>query len=439
MKKVRLAVHLSQYDDETSELCHWHIPETHYLETWGDARAYDGTVTIQQPLITPLYNGKSAYELLAAFTDNPDRRGYDIVRQYWMTQGRGALMAAGTAGAAANAVTGMFQGAAGASQVQPQTPGNAFVAGGSPASADAATTNATVAGPSGTGAGAQGQSGVASGASGGATTSTATAAATPDAAFERAWRRVLNDGFVPNTARRPRGVGGGGTAEGAAVAGVQEAAPPAPPPAQPQGGGYEIVFRPDPSIYDGRFANNGWLQELPKPLTKLTWDNAAIISPATALKLGVGVEPDGALEEGAHPRRVNRLTAKGGEIDAEVLRLNFRGKSVTAPAFILPGQPDDVITLHLGYGRWRSGRVGGNKHDASVRGTNAYDLRTSDALWSGTGVGVELTGDTYSLASTQIHFRMEGRDIVRHGTFSEWRSATRRRLPRTGTPRRRPT
>ena len=441
MKKVRLAVHLSQYDDETSELCHWHIPETHYLETWGDARAYDGTVTIQQPLITPLYNGKSAYELLAAFTDNPDRRGYDIVRQYWMTQGRSALMAAGTAGAAANAVTGMFQGATGASQAQPQTPGNAFVAGGSPASTDAATTNATVAGSSGTGAGAQGQSGPAmgatggggaaagasgGGASGGATT-TATAG-TADAAFERAWRRVLNDGFVPNTARRPRGGGGGATAapaggataEGAGVVASQGTVPPAPAPAPAQGGGYELVFRPDPSIYDGRFANNGWLQELPKPLTKLTWDNAAIISPATALKLGVGVEPDGALEEGAHPRRVNRLTAKGGEIDAEVLRLNFRGRTVSAPAFILPGQPDDVITLHLGYGRWRSGRVGGNKHDASVRGANAYDLRTSDALWSGAGVGVEVTGDTYSLASTQIHFRMEGREIVRHGTFAEW-------------------
>ncbi|HEX8688242.1 MAG TPA: hypothetical protein VF654_17140, partial [Pyrinomonadaceae bacterium] len=123
MKKVRLAVHLSQYDDETSELCHWHIPETHYLEAWGDARAYDGTVTIQQPLITPLYNGKSAYELLAAFTDNPDRRGYDIVRQFWMTEGRAAVMAAGTPGAAAGAVTGMFQGATGASQAQ--TPGNA--------------------------------------------------------------------------------------------------------------------------------------------------------------------------------------------------------------------------------------------------------------------------------------------------------------------------
>jgi molybdopterin-containing oxidoreductase family iron-sulfur binding subunit len=159
---------------------------------------------------------------------------------------------------------------------------------------------------------------------------------------------------------------------------------------------------------------------LPNPLTKLTWDNAAIISPATAVKLGVGTEPDGAVVQEDAPRRVNRLTKKGGEIDADVLRLNYRGRQLTAPVFILPGQPDDVVTVHLGYGRWRSGRVGGNKHDDSVRGFDAYSLRTSDALWSGQGLGVEVTGDTYSLACTQIHFRMEGREIVRHGTFAEW-------------------
>ncbi|HEX7956430.1 MAG TPA: hypothetical protein VF508_05790, partial [Pyrinomonadaceae bacterium] len=153
MKKVRLAVHLSAYDDETSELCHWHIPEAHYLEAWGDARAYDGTVTIQQPLITPLYNGKSACELLAAFTDNPDRRGYDIVRQFWLTdeKARAALMSAGAAEGAATTA---------AQQPQPAP---------SPRPAQ-----------------------------GGAAAPTPAAAATPDPAFERAWRRVLNDGFVPN-------------------------------------------------------------------------------------------------------------------------------------------------------------------------------------------------------------------------------------------------
>jgi molybdopterin-containing oxidoreductase family iron-sulfur binding subunit len=365
MKKVGLAIHLSLYDDETSELCHWHIPETHYLETWGDTRAYDGTVTIQQPLITPLYSGKSAYELLAAFTDNPDRRGYDIIRQYWMNEGRAALMPATSASATTSTPT--------------PTP----------------TPSST---PTQAGKGA-------------ATAS----AATPE--FERAWRRVLNDGFVPNSARKSRNTpaGDGATAQGAAQGGGTVVVVPPPNSA----GQYEIVFRTDPTIYDGRFANNGWLQELPKPLTKLTWDNVAIISPATAERLNVGEAPDGAIAWDS-PKRVNRLTAKGGEIRAEVLRLTFKGRQVKAPVFILPGQPDDVVTVHFGYGRWRSGRVGGNEHDKSVRGFNAYDLRTSDAMWSGQDLRVELAGEDYPLASTQIHFRMEGRDIVRHGSFAEW-------------------
>ncbi len=395
MKKVRLAVHLSQYDDETSELCHWHVPQTHFLEEWGDARAYDGTVTIQQPLITPLYNGKSICELLAAFTDNPDRRGYDIVRQYWLTEGRDALSAGAIiAGAAAASVT------------------TAPAQSGAPATTQSGGTTAAPNTPN---------------ISAAAATSTA---ATPDAAFERAWRRALNDGFVANSAKKPAG---GGAVAVPPVAGAQGATtpPPAPTPAQPAApaGAFEIVFRTDPSIYDGRFANNGWLQELPKPLTKLTWDNVAIISPATAVALGVGTEPDGALVDPA-PRRVNRLTMKGGEIDAETVRLTYRGRALpdkgnkmheemSVPIFILPGQPDNTVTVHLGYGRWRSGRVGGNLREGR-RGFNAYDLRTSDAMWWGTGLGVEVTGDSYSLACTQIHFRMEGREIVRAGTFAEW-------------------
>ncbi|HJQ33649.1 MAG TPA: TAT-variant-translocated molybdopterin oxidoreductase [Pyrinomonadaceae bacterium] len=449
MKKVGLAVHLSPYDDETSELCHWHIPETHYLETWGDARAYDGTVTIQQPLITPLYNGKSAYELLAAFTDNPDRRSYDIIRQYWLTQGRGALMAGASANTS-NIMSGIMGGATGAGSAAVPVPAaagapsGAQLAGATPSptptgagavpsptpSAAPSPTPAAAPTPTPTGAGgaatnrpvstpAQGGGGTTGG--GGAASTTTAATASPE--FERAWRKALNDGFVANSARKPRG--GANTAQsgttpagGANNAGA--AAAPTPAPAQPSSGGagqYEIVFRTDPNVYDGRFSNNGWLQELPRPLTKLVWDNVAVVSPATAEKLGVGEAPDGAVKESPH--RVNRLTAKGGEIDAEVLRLSFKGRQVTAPVFILPGQPDNVVTVQLGYGRRRSGRVGGNDRDG-VRGFNAYDLRTTDALWSGTGLGVDVTGDSYSLASTQIHFRMEGREIVRHGTFAEW-------------------
>ncbi|MBV9925382.1 MAG: TAT-variant-translocated molybdopterin oxidoreductase [Acidobacteria bacterium] len=413
MKKARLAVHLSPYEDETSELCHWHIPQTHFLEEWGDTRAFDGTVTIQQPLITPLYNGKSAYEVVAAFTDSPDRRGYDIVRQYWLTEGRGLLTAGGAAAA----------GASGAA-----TPGASN------------TTSSSVAAPSSTpmSSGASGAPAAALGGGAAAPISTApttsagtapsTGSATPDAAFERAWRRALNDGFVANSARKPSGGGAGANAAGAQGA---NATPPPPAPAQPAqpAGAFEIVFRADPSVHDGRFSNNGWLQELPKPLTKLTWDNVAIISPATAEKLGVGDKPDGAVEQDG-PRRVNRLTYKGGEVNAETLRLTYRGRAlpdknnkmhedIYVPVFILPGQPDDTVTVHFGYGRWRSGSVGGNLREGR-RGFNAYDLRTSDAMWSGTGLGVEVTGDSYSLACTQIHFRMEGREVVRAGTFAEW-------------------
>ncbi|MDT7687531.1 MAG: hypothetical protein QOE46_290 [Acidobacteriota bacterium] len=404
MKKVGLAIHLSQYDDETSELCHWHIPETHYLETWGDTRAYDGTVTIQQPLITPLYNGKSAYELLAAFTDNPDRRSYDIVRQFWMNEGRGALMSSGTANTPSGMMGGIFGGATGASEgARVATPSA------TPAQTSARSATST-------------QAGAHSATSTQAGTAAPSSSATPSPEFEKAWRKALNDGFVPNTARKARG-GGAGAGATATAQGLSQASGVAQASSAQQGGAagtgqFEIVFRTDPTIYDGRFANNGWLQELPKPLTKLTWDNVAIISPATAERLGIGEAPDGAVEQ-TGPRRVNRLTAKGGEISAEVLRLTFKGRRLNAPAFILPGQPDDVVTIHLGYGRWRSGRVAGNDREGR-KGFNAYELRTSDALWSGTGLGVELTGDSYSLASTQIHFRMEGRDIVRHGTFADW-------------------
>jgi MoCo/4Fe-4S cofactor protein with predicted Tat translocation signal len=440
MKKVPLTVHLSLYDDETSELCHWHIPETHFLEAWGDTRAYDGTVSIIQPLIAPLYNGKSAHELLAAFTDQPDRRGYDIVRQFWLTEGRASLMAAraasagsgsaiggnpvaaaGTSGAPGGAESGTNAGA------QPNTTGGGTGGANGAAAANSPTTSArggqassARAAQAGT-ATAGGLSATATRAGAGAANSTATAA-TPD--FEMAWRKALNDGFVPNTARRPKNVSVGANASaGGAAAGTTPAA----------GGGagqYEIVFRTDPAIYDGRFANNGWLQELPKPLTKLTWDNAAVISPATAEKLGVGDTPDGATAWD-QPKRVNRLTMKGGEMRVEVLRLTLKGRTVKknpdaneaqpVPVFILPGQPDDVITVHLGYGRRRSGRVGGNLHDNTVSGFDAYQLRTSDAMWSSAGLGVEKADDLYPLACTQIHFQMEGREIVRHGTFADWR------------------
>ena len=226
MKKVGTAVHLSLYEDETSELCHWHIPETHYLEAWGDTRAFDGTITIMQPLITPLYSGKSAYELLAAFTDNPDRRGYDIIRNYWLTEGKAALMSGGTAANSAGPQGGAANNNNGASNSNAGTASVAAHAGGAAA-------------PSGA------SSGSASNNASGAGASTTAATASPE--FERAWRRALNDGFVANTARKPRA--GGNSGGNGSPSGAQTNATAATTAPAPSGGGgqFEIVFRTDPS------------------------------------------------------------------------------------------------------------------------------------------------------------------------------------------------
>jgi molybdopterin-containing oxidoreductase family iron-sulfur binding subunit len=296
MEKVPLRIHHGLYEDETAERCHWHVPSAHPLEAWSDARAFDGTVTIVQPLIAPLYAGcKSGHEVLAAFTSKPERSGYDIVRDYWKAQG----------------VLG---------------------------------------------------------------------------ADEKAWQRALHDGVLAAPAMAK--VAGPGPSLAAA------AAPPPPPAAAAQG--LEIVFRPDASVRDGRYANNGWLQELPRPLSKLTWDNAALMSPRTAESRGISIES----------------TSLGSYTD--VVELRYRGRSVKAPAWIVPGHPDGTVTVHLGYGRTRAGRVG------SGVGFNAYALRTSDAPWFGGGLEVSKTGERYLLACTQDHWSMEGRNPVRAGTLEEY-------------------
>ncbi|MBA3439087.1 MAG: 4Fe-4S dicluster domain-containing protein, partial [Pyrinomonadaceae bacterium] len=200
------------------------------------------------------------------------------------------------------------------------------------------------------------------------------------------WRRALHDGMVPNTALPAKTV---------AIQG-----PGASTGSEPQtsGSGLDIVFRADPSVYDGRFANNGWLQELPKPLTKLTWDNTVLISPATAKRYGIGYE----------------IQWKGGNADSDVVELTYQGRTVRGPVWVLPGHPDDTVTVHLGYGRTRAGKV------ADGQGFDAYKLRTSNAPWFGTGVEMRKTGETYPLAVTQLHHNMEGRDIARSGTLLEY-------------------
>ncbi len=286
-------VHLSLYEDETSALCLWHIPESHYLEAWGDVRAFDGTVSIIQPLIEPLYPSRSVYEMVDALLGR-QRNSYDIVQAYWSKR-----------------------------------LGNAN--------------------------------------------------------FQKNWRRILHDGVVPGTVLPPKPV----KIRTEAVVAAQKA----PAPSE----GLEVVFVPDPTVWDGRFANNGWLQELPKPLTRLTWDNAICVSPATAQRLGLQMDTGGLANM------------------VDVVELRLRGEKLQAPIWIMPGQPDDCVTLALGYGRTRAGRVG------TGIGYNAYKVRFSDALWTASGATLAKTGDRYSLASTQQHHSIEGRELVHVATLQEFR------------------
>jgi molybdopterin-containing oxidoreductase family iron-sulfur binding subunit len=163
----------------------------------------------------------------------------------------------------------------------------------------------------------------------------------------------------------------------------------------------ELNFRTDPTVYDGRFANNGWLQELPKPLTKLTWENAAMMSPATAERLGVASRPG--WHGGEH-----------GEAVTDLVELRYQGRTLRLPAWVVPGHADDAVTVHLGYGRTRSGRVGTNA------GVNAALLRSAAAPWFDGGLEVGKVEGTARLACTQQHHRMNGREIVLHGTYADF-------------------
>ena len=191
---------------------------------------------------------------------------------------------------------------------------------------------------------------------------------------------------------------------------------------QPQSpNSYTLLFRTDPTIYDGRFANNGWLQELPKPLTKLTWDNVALVSAATAQKLGVS-------------RQNYERGKKGREAFVDTIKLTLRDQTISKnlPVWIMPGQPDDVITIHLGYGRTRAGQVGSGtivEPDSKLPhgGFNAYEIRYSDQAWNATGASASKTAEQYELAATQAHFLMrdpdftnEDRDLLRESSLEEY-------------------
>jgi len=286
---VNLKVFLGTHRNETAELCHWHVPEAHYLESWSDARAYDGTASIIQPLIEPLYGGKSAHEIITILVGQSGFTGRDLVQAYWQKQH---------------------------------------------SSAD----------------------------------------------FDAFWRKSLHDGWVAGTAFAPKTV---------ALKSTSFPASQSEP-----GTGVELNFRRDPSIYDGRFSNNGWLQELPKPLTKLTWDNPIMIGPAMAERL--------------------KLNFK------DVAELEFNGKKVKGPVWIQAGHPDNSITVFLGYGRTRAGRIG------TGTGFDVYPLRTSQAPWFADGAKLTSTGDIYQIASTQGYQTMEipdggNRSLVQERSLEEYK------------------
>ena len=325
LAKVSLVVYHSLYLDETSEFAHWNIPDTHPLETWGDPRAYDGTVTIMQPLIAPLYESHSAHEVLATLTALPSRKALEIVKDYWTRAFGGATgwnvrdadgNTFGNADAFWKAAVhdGFIRGTATAGGGQ-ATPFKALAT--APAAAGAAVATPTPA-----------------------------AAAAPATAPAAAGAAVATPAAAAAPAAAP-----------VAVATPAAPAPLAAPAAAP---GLEIVFRPDPNVWDGRFANNGWLQEAPKPITKLTWDTAAWVSPKLA--------------------QDNSLT------NGDIIELRYRGATGRMPVFIVPGQPDESVTVFLGYGRRMSGRVGTATEEAQQ--FNAYKLRTSDAPWFGTGLQI---------------------------------------------------
>ena len=282
IRKARLVVRLGQFFDETSRWSHWHVPEAHYLETWSDCRAFDGTTTIQQPLILPMYDSKSAHEILTILQMKPDVSSHEIVKGYWQSQNKGGD-------------------------------------------------------------------------------------------FTTMWQTSLHDGWVAGTGVGEVKAGGALTLPPLDSAGI---------------GGVEVVFRPDPTIGDGTYSNNGWLQELPKPQSKMTWDNVVLVSPKAAADMHID---------------------KG-----HVLRVTVNGKSIEGPAWILPGHAEDSVTITFGYGREGSGRVG-NKI-----GYNAYSIQNAASSYVAAGSVVK-TGRTYRIADIQETQTMAGREPVRAADLNEFR------------------
>jgi molybdopterin-containing oxidoreductase family iron-sulfur binding subunit len=373
MDKIPLRVHLGRYQDETADHCHWHISDKHYLEGWSDGRSADGTATIVQPLIEPIYDSHNIHEVVQLFfKENYDKKDYDIVKGYWQTTKE--ITSTAAAAPAPSPPSSSSETAAN---------GNTNSNSATPAAAPTPAANTQT--PRSAVTAASAPNAPAGNAAPGASTAT----------LEDHWRRVVHNGVIPNTAAAPKSV----TANTAFLSQPQPATQPA--------GSLEFVIVPDPSVYDGRFANNGWLQELPKPLNKITWDNVGLISPKTAERLGINRGNEAREQTGGAPP-VSFINSKGGNQFSDLVTLKYQGAEMSKPVpmWITPGHPDDVVTLFMGYGRTKAGRIG------TGLGYNIFDVRRSDAMDFGTG-DISMVGERTTIASTQIHFNMEGRDLLR--------------------------
>ncbi|MCW1926016.1 TAT-variant-translocated molybdopterin oxidoreductase [Luteolibacter arcticus] len=326
--KAKTVIHLGERTDATALAATWHVPSSHYLESWSDARTVNGVYTVVQPMILPLYSDcASELEILSALLTDEGK----------LVTGEGAE---GKPSPAYDAVKKTFE------------------------------------------------------AIGGKSTD--------------AWKKLLRDGFQP------------GTSFEAVSATVPSGAISAPAAATD---GYEVIFATDASVYDGRWIDNGWLQEAPDPISKLCWDNAALIAPQTAKDMDLYEEIVELEKVSALGKRTNvGEDGEGEHRTGPMIKITVNGASLEIPVMISFGQAEKTIVLPLGYGQGfddedkfdrgpkntgATGQVGLNS------GFNAYPLRTAAASYFVTGAAVEKTGKRYPLAVIQEHHAMYGRALAR--------------------------
>ncbi|GJD47881.1 Ion-translocating oxidoreductase complex subunit B [Methylobacterium crusticola] len=284
LARVPLKIHAGLYRDETAAHCDWTLPLAHPLESWGDARALDGTVTLIQPTVAPLYDGRTVPEILSILTDAEARDGRGLLDAHWRRPGE------------------------------------------------------------------------------------------DEAAARARLEEALRAGFLPGTALPEESVAAPAPAAARPAAG-------APAPSSGPARRVEVLFRPDPTIWDGSLSDLAWLQELPKPLTKVVWGNVVAVSPRLAEREE--------LEQG------------------DVVTLEAGGRRLEGPVWILPGQADDAVTVTLGYGRRAPGLL------ADGLGYDAYGLRAAASPWRLADATLARTGRRQPPVTTQDHGTMEGHDLVR--------------------------